>query len=589
MSSFFVELSIVMALAFISSFLLNKIKQPLIIGYIITGLIAGPLFLNILSNEEGYVAFSHIGVSLLLFIVGLNLNLKLIKDVGAISLITGIGQVLFTSFFGFFIGMLLGFNILASVLLAICLTFSSTIIIVKLLSDKKDIDTLYGKIAMGFLLVQDFIAVIILMFISSMLSFSDAQFELILLRTFVFGLLAIFFTILLGRYFIPPLLEKIATSQELLFIFIITWCFGFASLFDILGFSLEIGALLAGITLASSSYQFEISAKVKPLRDFFIVMFFILLGSQMVPGIDPTSLGTISDRLDYFWENVEEQLVPAVIFSLFVLIGNPLIVLALMLLLGYSSRTGFLAGLTVAQISEFSLIIALIGKDAGYLSNSEVSMLTLVGIITITVSTYLIMYGESIYKRFEKVLRTFERSYLKDSRKGKVVEKYDALVFGYNRIGYSLIKTIENIKKSYLVIDHDPQIIKKLKREDLNCIYGDASNVELISGFDLKNLQLVVSTIPDLHINHLILETVRESNKSAVVILTANHIDHALDLYNRGADYVILPHLLGGNYVSSLIEKHSGNLSNIFNEKIKHMDELNDRKLKGADTHNGQG
>lgn len=581
MSSFFVELSIVMTLAFILSFTMNKIKQPVLIGYILTGLIAGPLFLNILSSNDGYQTFSHIGVSLLLFIVGLNLNLKLIKDVGVISLITGIGQVLFTSFFGFVIAISLGFDPLPAIILAICLTFSSTIIIVKLLSDKKEIDTLYGRISMGFLLVQDFIAVIILMLISSFLNIDGQSLEFIFIKTILLGLAALISTYFLSRYFIPTLIDKIATSQELLFIFIITWCFGLASLFQMLGFSIEIGALLAGITLASTSYQPEISARVKPLRDFFIVMFFILLGSQMIPNVPTTGIDTIGEKLYFIYDSLNGLLVPAIIFSIFVLVGNPIIVLVLMLILGYSGRTGFLAGLTVAQISEFSLILALMSNQANYISRAEVSMLTLVGIITITASTYMIIYGNLIYKKFENVIKKFEKHNLKDKTQGPQGMKHDILIFGYNRIGNSLDKTIKNLKKETLIVDLDPRVIKHLKEKNINCLYGDASDVEFISEFNLKDVTLLVSTISELETNRLLLESIRETNKKATVILTATHIDHALELYKLGADYVILPHIIGGNYVSSLIEKYGIEMDNFIEEKMNHINELKDRKSTG--------
>lgn len=583
MSSFFIELSLVMGLVLFISYIMEKIKQPLLIGYILTGLIAGPIFFNILSSNEGYETFSHIGISLLLFIVGLHLNLKLIKEVGVISLVTGIGQVLFTSIIGTVISYALGFSFFSSIVIAIALTFSSTIIIVKLLSDKRDIETLYGKISMGFLIVQDLVAVIILMILSTFLTGDTSNLQALFLKTLAFATLAVFLTYVFSKYILPKFLDSISKSTELMFLFIITWCFGVSSLFQYIGFSLEVGALLAGISLASSPYQFEISSRVRPLRDFFIVMFFILLGSQMVPPIEGIENADFIEKLGLIGTELSPILLPAVLLSLFVLIGNPIIVLLLMTYLGYSSRTGFLAGLTVAQISEFSLILAMLGNQTGFISDSVVVMITFVGIITITGSTYMILNGEKIYNKFSKVLRKLEKKKTKDSIQGIQGKTHEIIIFGYDRIGFSLLRSIDKLKKPYLVIDHDPDIVKKLKSRNINCIYGDASNIEFISEFNLKKIKLFISTIPDFEISLLLLENLRNQNQESTVILTANQIDDALELYKQGADYVILPHFLGGDYVSTLVENYLGNVEHFLREKITHINELKERKDMGID------
>lgn len=583
MTALFLELGIIMTIVLLVSMIMSYLKQPLLIGYILTGVVAGPLFFNLVTDQASYEAFSHIGIALLLFIVGLNLNVKLIQEVGLISLITGIGQVLFTSVFGFLIALALGFSVVSSMIIAICLTFSSTIIIVKLLSDKKDIDTLYGKIAMGFLLVQDLVAVIILMFLGTFLSLQGTSIEIAFLKTVVFGLAIIFFTTLLAKHLLPYLIDKVAKSQELFFLFIIAWCFGLSSVFSYVGFSIEIGALVAGIALASSSYQYDINAKVRPLRDFFIIMFFIVLGSQMVP-LEVIAQGdTIMDKLSLFGGQLADLAVPAILFSLFVLIGNPLIVLILMSIFGYSSRTGFLAGLTVAQISEFSLILAIMAKDVGFLSIEDVSMITAVGVITIISSTYMILNGDKLYNFFKPILKKLDRPNLKDSRQGIQGKKHEILIFGYDRIGYSLVKSLENRHKTYLIVDHDPDVIRKLEKKKLSTLYGDAGNVEFLSEFDFKDVSLVISTIPEDEVNSLILESVRQVNKTAIVILTSNHIDSALELYNNGADYVILPHFLGGSYAATLLDQFEDNVNGFLDEKIKHINELKERKEFGME------
>jgi hypothetical protein len=429
----------------------------------------------------------------------------------------------------------------------------------KLLSDKDDLEKLYGKISIGFLLVQDFIAIIILMIISSFSG--SAQ-----------GINTIFFTFLRGAglvalmipatYYVLPRLENFfAKSQEFLFLFSIAWGLGFSALFFYLGFSIEVGALIAGIFLSISPYNHEISSKMKPLRDFFIISFFLLLGSQMI------------------FTNIASLLIPAAIFSLFILIGNPLIVVILMGLLGYSKRTGFMAGLTVAQISEFSLILIALGVKMGHLTNEILSFVTLIGLVTIAGSTYMIMYSDKIYPWLSKYLSIFEKKGVRE--KTLTVKKPEAILFGYNRIGYSLLKSFSKLRKDCLVVDFNPETIHDMTKKGIPCIYADAGDSEMLDEIKIQNAKLVISTVPNFEDNMLIIKKIREKNHKTIVIVTARQIDDALEAYEAGADYVILPHFLGGEYISHLVERFDFNKKQYEKEKSKHLKELKDRLFEG--------
>ncbi|OQA02803.1 MAG: Inner membrane protein YbaL [bacterium ADurb.Bin400] len=390
-----------------------KLKQPLIIGHIATGLIVGPYLFNLVKANETIEIFSQIGIALLLFIIGLNLNPRVIKEVGKVSLITGVGQVLFTSAIGYMIGITLGFGPTASFYIAIALTFSSTIIILKLLSDKKDLGRLYGKIAVGFLLVQNIIATLILIALSTLSQGGDLT--QIMLATLLKGIVLVVLLTAFSIRILPKMGMIFAKSQEFLSLFSVGWGLGLAALFSLAGFSIEIGALVAGVTLATSTYTYEISSRMKPLRDFFIILFFIMIGSKMSP------------------DNLQQLIVPAATFSAFILIGNPLIVMILMALLGYDKKTNFKAGLTVAQISEFSLILIVMGHRLGHLSDEIVSLVTIVGLLTIAVSTYLIIYSDKIYAALEPYLVVFERKNHKRERRSR--EEHDIILFGFDNIG----------------------------------------------------------------------------------------------------------------------------------------------------------
>ncbi|MFH1307885.1 MAG: cation:proton antiporter [archaeon] len=558
----FFQISLILVIALTISFIMRLLKQPLIIGYILTGILVGPFLFDLLPQESTTLqTFSELGIAFLLFIVGLHLSPRVIKEVGKISLITGIGQVIFTSVIGYFIALLLGFPVISSIYIAIALTFSSTIIIMKLLSDKDALDKLYGKISIGFLLVQDIIAIIILIIISS---FSNGGNILTSISQIAFkGVIILIFLVPLSYFVLPKLSSFFAKSQEFLFVFAITWGLGLASLFFYAGFSVEVGALIAGVMLSISPYSYEISSKLRPLRDFFIISFFILLGHQLV------------------FKEISNLIFPALIFSLFVLIGNPLIIMVLMGIFGYSRNTGFMAGLTVAQISEFSLILIALGVKIGHLSNEILSFVTVIGLITIAGSAYLITYSEKIYTYIYPYLSIFEKKNLKEKKES--IKNYEYILFGENRIGFSIMKSFKKLNKNYLIVDYNPTRVNKLSSEKVSCIFGDVSNSEFLDSLKLEKAKLVASTIPEQETNMIILSKVRSINKNAIIIVTARQIQEAFDLYSSGANYVILPHFLGGEYIANIIEKAKDNKKEYEKEKKKQIKDLKERLGEGQE------
>ncbi len=559
MQEIFAQISIIILIVLVISFIIRLLNQPLIIGYIISGILVGPLFLDILPEGNTLSTFSEMGIAFLLFIVGLHLSPRVIKEVGKIALITGIGQVLFTTSIGYLIGVSLGFSLLTSLYIAIAVSFSSTIIIMKLLSDKDALEKLYGKISIGFLLVQDLIAIIILLIVSS---FSNgSNFTDFISITILKGTLLIIILIPITKYVLPRFSSFFAKSQEFLFIFSIAWGLGFASLFKYMGFSLEVGALIAGVMLSLTNYNYEISSKLRSLRDFFMISFFILLGSQM-------AFGEISGMIN-----------PAIIYSLLILIGNPIIVLILMGIFGYSRNTGFMAGLTVAQISEFSLILIALGVKVGHIPSEIISLMTVIGLITIAGCTYMIKYSDRIYPYISKFLVIFERKNLKERK--IPTREYKYILFGENRIGFSIMKSFKRLKKDFLVIDYNPEVVKRLSSEGIPCIYGDVSNIDFLEELKLNRAKLIVSTIPDRDTNLMLLDIIRNQNKFAIIIVAARQISDAFEFYDAGADFVVLPHFLGGEYTARIIEK-AGESKHLYRkERQKHMKELNERLIRG--------
>lgn len=551
----FIELTSVLLLATVVSFVMHLLKQPLIVGYILTGILAGPSVLNILHAQETIELFSKLGITILLFIVGLHMSPKVVKEIGSVSLVTGVGQVLVTSIVGFFIALYLGINVIAAIYVAIALTFSSTIIILKLLSDKGVVQTLYGKIAIGFLLVQDLIATIILIAISSLETAGGQSVEVAIALTLLKGVGLLIGLIFFSKHLLTGLTKFASRSSELLFLFSLTWGLGVAVLFAYLGLSIEIGALVAGITLSASIYADEVSSRLRPLRDFFIIIFFIFLGAQMVL----SSLGSI--------------IVPAVVLSVFVLVGNPIIVVILMNLLGYHRKTGFMAGLTVAQISEFSLILATLGMRMGHLSQEILTLITLVGLITIAGSTYLILYAENIYPLLSRLLRFLE---LKPASKttGAAEKQFEVYLFGFNRTGKDFLTLFTTLGYKTAVVDFDPTTPERLPKRGVTHFYGDASNVEFLEELPVKKTKVIISSIPDVKTNILLITEFRKKQPQAVSIIFVQSKHDALKLYEAGASYVVVPHHLAAKHITQLISRLGLESSGYSRKQEVHLKEL---------------
>ena len=560
MTEAIINLTILLTVTTAIVLLLNLFRQPPIIGYIFAGILLGPSLLDVTNNVPGLEVFGHIGIAFLLFILGLNLDVRSLKQVGVVSVATGLGQIIFTSAIGYLVALTFGFSHTAAIYIAVALTFSSTIIIVKLLTDKKELDTLHGKVAMGFLIVQDIVAVLVLMFISSFAASEQAIAATIGLTVFSAAIIFVL-AALASKYLLPYLLRYAGKNQEILFLFSITWCFALAATFDLINFSLEIGALLAGLMLASTPYSYEIASKIKPLRDFFIIIFFIVLGAQL----ELTLLGA--------------YLLPAIILSLFVIIGNPLIVMTIMGLQGFSKRTSFKAGLTVGQISEFGLIIVALGLSVGHVDNAILNLVTMMGLTTILISTYLILYADPIYDRIKHLIPYKRRGVHKhENQHEHLLNNYDVILFGYNRMGYNIAEHFIDKEKHLLIIDFNPEVVLELQERGINAILGDANDAELYEEIRLDHPEVIISTITDLNVNNLLLTKTRL--EKATVLVTGRNPDDALHLYEQGADYVIIPHLSGGEHAAVMLDVLNDDLEEFINRKEAHVQQLKKRRKR---------
>ncbi len=524
----FIEIAAILGIATVTGIIGQKLRQPLIIMFLVTGILAGPSLFGIIHSYEQIELLAHIGIALLLFIVGLKLDLNLIRTTGPVALATGLGQIVFTSIIGFVIALAMDMSYLSAAYVSVALTFSSTIIIVKLLSDKKEIDSLHGQIALGFLIVQDIAAILALVGLttlgSSISGEGSGYLSFLMIGAKGVGLLGV--VALLMRYVIPYLTQRLSHSLELLTLFAITWAVILGAGSELLGFSKEVGAFLAGVSLASTPYRDAIGARLTSLRDFLLLFFFIDLGA----------------RLD--WSMVGSQIGASLVFSLFVLVGNPLIVLIIMGAMGYRRRTGFLAGLTVAQISEFSLILAALGLSIGHITEATMGLITLVGVVTIFLSTYIIIYSYPLYRVLSSPLKIFERrNPYREADIDTFVEigAVDVILVGLGNYGSGLMEHLLRRKNAIVGIDFDPVTLDRWRKKGVPVLYGDIADPEMHEQLPLKKARWVISTVRSKEMNLALIHNLKKDGYAGKVVLTATSSQEAAEFEKAGANLVFRP------------------------------------------------
>jgi Kef-type K+ transport system membrane component KefB len=504
------------------------LRQPLIVAFIVVGILVGPSVLGWVSANDQVDLLAKMGIALLLFVVGLKLDLHVIRTMGPVALATGLGQVFFTSVIGYFIAIALGMTTVTALYVAVALTFSSTIIIVKLLSDKREVDALHGRIAIGFLIVQDIVVVLVMIGLTAFGEAGDITgLGMKTIKVLYKGGLFIVAIGLLMRYVLTPLLHQLARSPELLVLFAIAWAVALGAVGVHLGFSKEVGAFLAGVSLASTPYREAIGARLVSLRNFLLLFFFIDLGA----GLELTMLGS--------------QLMPAIFLSLFVLIGNPLIVMIILGYMGYRKRTGFLAGLTVAQISEFSLILGALGLSLGHIDADTMGLITLVGLITISASTYMILYSHPIYELISPWLGVFERKWAhREEAQDRYAEqnRYDVILFGLGRFGSGIARELQKRGYRVLGVDFDPDLVSRHEGHGYVVRYGDAEDPEFIANMPLERVCWVLSSVREMPVNLTLLHGLHNYVYKGRVAVTANTTSDAEQLKHAGADMVLIPY-----------------------------------------------
>jgi Kef-type K+ transport system membrane component KefB len=511
-------------------------KQPLLLAYIAAGLLLGPQGLGWIREYEDIATLSELGLAFLLFIVGLEIDLKKLVTLGKISVITGLIQLCFSVVAGIVFVRWLGFEGLPATYLAVALAFSSTMIVIKLLSDKAELDTIHGRITLSVLLIQDIVAIIVLALQTDIADPSVLKTGVSLL----YGLGLAAGSVLVARFLLPRLFTFAAQSPELLLISSLSWCFVVCGAAIAADFSIAMGALIAGVSISSFPYNVDVIAKVRSLRDFFVTLFFISLGMQ----INVTS-GSI--------------LVNGLLLSAFIIASRWLTILPPLYFLKFGTRVGILSSMNLAQASEFSLVIAAIGFKLGHISQDVVSLIAIALVITSTVSTYMISANHRITKVLVHLLSAIGlKDQTAEEEKAQREGTYDVVLLGFHRVAASLIPSLSEKGRSYLAVDFNPETLTKLRESNIPCVYADISHIDSLEHIGLEHARVIISSISNDFLretdNAGIVRAIRKLNPEAFVVGSADTTKDALNIYRAGANYVVLPRHLAADHLSAVLD-----------------------------------
>ncbi|MBN8704272.1 MAG: cation:proton antiporter [Bacteroidetes bacterium] len=533
--------------ATVLAYLAHLLKQPLLLAYLATGMLIGPLIgFGWVSNQADIETISHIGLILLLFLIGLEIDVKKLMDSGTSLITSGISQFLINTLIGLGFFALIGFTISNGnydlLYLAICCSLSSTAIAVKLLYSKFELDTLAGRLTLGILVFQDIWAILVLG-IQPNLANPDV---LAIFGSLLKGVLLVLIALVASKYLLPKLFKRIGKNPEMVLVASLGWCFALCGLSVQLGMSAEMGALIAGVSISTFPYNLDVIAKVINIRDFFVTLFFVALGMQIPnPFLQPELLGL------------------ALITALFLILSRFISVYPILYGLKNGHRVSLLTSINLAQLSEFSLVIASLGFAAGHISQDILTVIMFTFVITSISSTYLIQFNQQVQGVLAKGLITIGLKDVESHKSEDEDEKDEGkeiALLGFFRVASSLIRETmddpkSDLKDKILVVDFNPEVHNTLHSLGIKAIYGDISHLDTLHHAGIHEAKLVVSTIPDNILvgtdNLKMIKAIKSLCPHARIVVTAESTARALKMYQEGADYVFLPRILAAEHLKS--------------------------------------
>ncbi|MFB6114842.1 MAG: cation:proton antiporter [Candidatus Nanohalobium sp.] len=543
-SSWAQNFALIIITAAVLGALARKTKQPTVIAYIITGLLLGPFLLDVIEKTEATKLLGELGLSFLLFLIGLEIRLDEIKELLREVTMIALVQMTVSAALGYLTGMAFGFTTVESLFVAAAFTFSSTAVVVKLLSSKDEISTLPGKIGVGVLLIQD-VAVVLLLALLSTNASTPGQIlvsiaEIGVMISAIGGI-----SYLSSKKLLPKIFNRVSENQQAFFIHGVAWAFLFITLSDTLGLSTEIGAFFAGLSLAQLPYRQELIEEIRPLTDFFMAVFFINIG-----------LGLTGNALSAYF-------VEAFIAAGILMIGKFAILFGILDRLKFTPETSLKSALNLSQISEFSLILGALGVAKGLISQEIFGFISLAMIITVGFSSYFIVFSERIYEKIEYYLAKID-SEAKEDVDVETLEGH-ALIIGYDFIGRRSAEILDEAFDKVMVVDRNPGNVENLSESNYEYIYGDFSHGEIRNASQISKAGFVLSLIPDSSINRKIVE---EAPAEATVFVKADSLEDAAELYDLGAHYVIQKNELSGEKMGEYLKLYLED-EELFYEEVK--------------------
>jgi Kef-type K+ transport system membrane component KefB len=498
------------------------VRQPLILGYIAAGILLGPTGFGVITDPEEIALLSELGLAFLLFIVGLEIDLKKFARSGRSSAIIGTVQVVISALLLWGAARALGFAGLTATYIGVTLAFSSTMVVVKLLSDRNELDTLPGRITLGILLVQDVLAIVVLAMQGNINDPSVAPIVLSLL--YGVGLVAVAFGA--AKFLLPRLFRLVAQDGELMLVLSIAWCFILCWLAMQAGFSLAMGALIAGISISTYPYSHEVIVKIRSLRDFFVTLFFVALGMQIViSSVDTVVVGAL--------------------LSVVILLSRVVTIFPTARTMRLGSRVGILSSFQLSQSSEFSLVIATIGVGLGHIAPDIVSLIAITLVITSTMTTYFARMAHPLASTLTRWMDRAGVTSVDSEPSSGHGQPGEIILLGCHRLGSALVHELSQSGRPFRVFDFNPQVLERLRARGIPNNYVDISNLDAIEAAGVEEASVIISTVPDDLLrgtsNLALLRYLKARNVTAAVVVIAASPEHALDMYEEGADHVILP------------------------------------------------
>ena len=518
----FEQLAAILVVSAGAALLAMLLRQPLLLGLLVAGIALGPGVLGLVRIDESITLLAEVGIALLLFLVGLKLDVRIVARLGPVALAVGLGQIALTFLLGLGVAAGFGRGGADAVYLALALTFSSTVVVVKLLTDARMIDRLHGRLSVGILVVQDIVVVLAMIALTATATDGGGPSVDQLVGVLLRGVLLVGVAVLLGRFVAAPTMHLLGRESELLILGAIAWAVTFGALSTLLGFGAEVGAFLAGMTLASTPYREAISGRLTPLRDFLLLFFFIEVGA----GIDPSTLGA--------------GIPTALALSAAALIGKPIIVTGLLAVAGHRQKVSLATGVTLAQISEFSLIIVALGVSQGAIGQDVAGIVTATALLTIAASSQLINRTERLVERLTARLPRLERAGRSSVVDDDAPLRPDVVVIGLGRFGSTVVEELLDRGERIVGVDFDPRTVSE-ERLGVPVLYGDADDPTLSEHLPVEGSRWVVSTLRSLDANLTLVRSLRQHGYPGGIAVASEDPADCERLRTAGADVTIQP------------------------------------------------